>query len=108
MGTKSFVLKPNQKPSKKQLDMVKLATKRPIVEDDDIPDFTEEQLTLFYRIREKNTEIKEEKRKQNITLRLSPSTIKKAKSLGKGYTTILAGIIEEALNENNYVKPLKS
>ena len=50
---------------------------------------------------------KEEKasnRKQNVTIRLSSATIKKARLLGKGYTGILARIIEEALDKPTVTK----
>ncbi len=98
MATKTMVLKNNQKPSKEQLMEVERASKNPIVFDEDAPEFTEEQLAQFKRILTYAENYKRENRKQNITLRLSPQTIKKAKSLGKGYTSILAAIIEHALN----------
>ena len=98
MGTKTFTLQPNQKPTKKQLDMVQKAAAMPIIYDEDSPKLTEEQLTKFHRVLEKERIEREDNRKQNITLRLSPKAVKKAKSLGKGYTTILSKIIENALD----------
>ena len=98
MGTKTFTLQPNQKPTKKQLDMVQKAATMPIIYDEDSPKLTEEQLSKFHRVLEKERIEREDNRKQNITLRLSPKAVKKAKSLGKGYTTILSKIIENALD----------
>jgi len=50
MATKTIVLKNNQKPSKEQLMEVERASKNPIVFDEDVPEFTEEQLAQFKRI----------------------------------------------------------
>ena len=98
MVTKTMVLSPDQKPSKEQLLEVQKAAQKPIVFDEDSPAFTEEQLAQFKRLMKYAEYYKKENRKQNVTLRLRPETIKKAKSLGKGYTSILAAIIENALN----------
>lgn len=38
-----------------------------------------------------------ERRKQTVTLRLSPQALRTAKSLGKGYTSVLSRILENAL-----------
>lgn len=47
---------------------------------------------------------KEERRKQTVTIRLSPQALSKAKSLGKGYTSVLSRILEMALNDNEMIK----
>ncbi len=80
-----------------------MASKKQISFDEDSPEFTEEQLKQFRRILAYAEGYRKENRKQNVTLRLSPQTIKKAKSLGKGYTSILAAIIENALNNPDEV-----
>ncbi len=64
--------------------------------DEDCPAQTAEQLKQFRRVAD---EYRNEKNKQSVTLRLSPATLAKAKSLGKGYTSILSRIIENALND---------
>ena len=64
--------------------------------DEDCPAQTEEQLKQFKRVAD---EYRNEKNKQCVTLRLSPATLAKARSLGKGYTSILSKIIENALND---------
>ena len=40
---------------------------------------------------------RESRCKQTVTLRLSPQAMRRAKSLGKGYTSVLSRIIENAL-----------
>lgn len=74
---------------------------RPIEFDEDCPELTEEQLSQFKRASE---ERRAERRKQTVTLRLSPQALKKAQSLGKGYTSVLSRILESALNDNEVIK----
>ena len=81
--------------------MLERADKMPIVYDEDSPELTPEQLTEFRRVSEMRNN---ERRKQTVTLRLSPSALSKAKSLGKGYTSVLARILEEALKDNDMIK----
>lgn len=69
--------------------------------DDDCPELTEAQLSQFKRIAELK---REERRKQTVTLRLSPQALKKAKSLGKGYTSVLSRILESALDNPEIIR----
>ena len=91
----------HKKPSKQQTEMLNKLEGRPIVHDDDCPELTEEELSQFRRISDARNE---ERRKQTVCLRLSPQAIKKAKSLGKGYTSVLSRILESALNDNETIK----
>ena len=87
--------------TKKQLKMLEEMEAAPITYDEDCPELTEEELSKFRRISEARNE---ERRKQTVSLRLSPQAMKKAKSLGKGYTSILSRILESALNDNEIIK----
>ena len=91
MAMKTIEIHEGQKPTKKQIEEIRAAAEKPEVFDDDCPEFTDEQLKHFKRV-------KEDQKRETVTLRLRPATLRKAKSLGKGYTTILAGILEDALN----------
>ena len=91
MAMKIIEIHEGQKPTKEQIEEIQAASKMPDVFDEDCPEFTEEQLERFRRV-------KDDQRRDTVTLRLRPATLRKAKSLGKGYTTILAGILEDALN----------
>ncbi len=82
----------------KQLNMLKEAEQTAYVYDEDNPPLTTEELKKFKRVSENAKAEKISRRKQNVTLRLSPHTITKAKSLGKGYTSILSMIVEKALD----------
>lgn len=87
--------------SEKQIEMLNALKDRPIEFDEDCPELTEEELKQFKRISEAN---REERRKQTVTLRLSPQALKKAKSLGKGYTSILSRMLENDLSDNEKIK----
>lgn len=84
-----------------ELEMLGKASKMPIVFDEDSPELTEEDLKGFRRVSEEN---RLERNKQTVTLRLSPQALRKAKSLGKGYTSVLSRILEAALRDNDVIR----
>ena len=90
-----------KKPTKQQIAMLEKASQLPVSYDDDLPELSDMQLKEFRRISEKN---REDRRKQSVTLRLSPKAIKKARSLGKGYTSVLSRILESALEDNSIIE----
>lgn len=55
-------------------------------------------------IRQAIAEKQAERQKQVVALRLSPETIRKAKALGKGYTSVLARMIDYCLNDPEIIK----
>lgn len=81
--------------------MLERMERMPITFDEDCPELTSEQLAKFRRISDIN---RENRRKQSVTLRLSPRAIKKARSLGKGYTSVLSRILESALEDNDLIQ----
>ena len=81
-----------------QLKMLKEAENTKYVADEDNPILSSEELAQFRRVSDLIKEERENNQKQNVTLRLSPKAVRKAKSLGKGYTSILAKIVEKALD----------
>ena len=89
-----------------QLEMLKAAEAAPSVFDEDNPPLSAEELAQFRRVSDLIKEENANNRKQNVTLRLSPRTINKAKALGKGYTSVLARIIEKALDNPELTKAL--
>ena len=90
-----------KKPTSEQMEMLKKAEELPIPDDAEYPEFTEAELLQFQRI---SNVRKKERQKQTIALRLSPQAISKAKSLGKGYTSVLSRIIETALDDPETIK----
>lgn len=84
-----------------QVKMLDDLETRPITFDEDCPELTEEQLAEFHRVSEIR---KEERRKKTVTIRLSSRSLSKAKSLGKGYTSVLSRILEEALEDDDFIR----
>lgn len=88
-------------PTPEQLEMLTRAETLPIPADSEYPEFTEAELLQFKRISEAR---RNERQKQTVTLRLSARSLAKAKSLGKGYTSVLSRILESALENPDFVK----
>ena len=74
---------------------------KPVTYDEDCPQLTEEQLAQFRLAIERR---QEERRRAPVTLRLHPQALRKAKSLGKGYTRVLSDIVETVLNDDVLLK----
>ena len=91
----------NKPLTEEEIKMLENAEKMPIVYDEDSPELTDEQFKQFRRVSEMR---KEERRKQTVTIRLSSKTLTKAKSLGKGYTSVLSRIIEEAFDDKDFLE----
>ena len=96
MAIRKYELSDEQRLTEEQIHMVKEAAKRPVVLDDDNPELTDEQLASFRKVHERR---QADRRRQNVTLRLTPEAIQKAKALGKGYSGILSRIVESVLND---------
>ncbi len=92
---------PTQPLTPSQIEMLHNLESRPISPDEDCPELTMEQLAQFRRISAAN---REERCKQTVTLRLSPQALRRAKALGKGYTSVLSRILESALEDPDIVR----
>ena len=91
----------NQPLTPTQIEMLNNLASRPITPDEECPELTTDQLAQFRRISAAN---REERCKQTVTLRLSPQALRRAKSLGKGYTSVLSRILESALENPDIVR----
>ena len=91
-------LKPEDKPTGEQLKRIERAAKAPIVFDKDSPVYTLEQLAHLY------SESKRLGRKQTIGIRLNQKTIEQYKNLGKGYTGIMAAVLDYAISHPEVLK----
>ena len=87
--------------TEEQIERLKALKDRPITYDEENPPLTEEQLSKFRLASELN---RERRNKQTVTIRLSPSALEKAKSLGKGYTSVLSRMLEIALQDNEFIE----
>ena len=84
-----------------QKQLLEALKTRPVQPDEDCPELTADQLRQMVRVSEMR---REERRKQTVTLRLSPQALQTAKSLGKGYTSVLSRILESALTDAELIK----
>jgi uncharacterized protein (DUF4415 family) len=85
-------LKQNDKPTERQLKRVELAAKKRIVHDKDSPVYTSEQLAYLY------LESKKLNKKQTVGIRLNHKTIEQYKNMGKGYTGVMAAVLDYAIS----------
>lgn len=85
----------------KQKKMLETLKSKPAQPDEDCPELTAEQISQMMKLAETR---RDERRKQTVTLRLSPQALQTAKSLGKGYTSVLSRILESALTDVELIK----
>jgi len=83
--------------SEEAIERMKALGNRPI-DYSDIPDKTIEELQEGHRL------ALEMRKKQMFSLRLKNSTIEWWKSLGSGYTTIMARLLDEAKKHPEWIK----
>lgn len=91
---------PGDQPTKPQINEIEEASKYPIVADDESPEYTYEELIEMAELAKKK---REETKKEPITLRVSATTLKKAKATGKGYTGFLSRLLDNAINNKDLV-----
>ena len=91
-------LKQDDKPTKEQLKRIERAAKKTVVHDEDSPVYTPEQLAHLY------FESKKRSKKQTVGIRLSQRTIEQYKNLGKGYTGIMAAVLDYAISHPEVLK----
>ena len=87
--------------TRKQLEELEAAKKLPPVYDEESPELTEKQIAEFMEIAKQQ---RDERRKQVVSLRISPATLRKAKALGRGYTGILSRLLDLAIDDPDLVK----
>ena len=90
------ILWPGAKPTPAQIKRINEAAKRPIVYDEDCPELTDAQLAEFVSVakeREKN------RKKRILSLRVAVDTIRIGKSFGKGWTGIMARLLDLAVRD---------
>jgi len=85
-------MKAGQKPTKAQIREIRAAEKRTITYTDDAPRLTDKELAEFKQINA------ESRKKIPCTLRLSKKSLEWWKSLGEGYTSAMARMLEDAQN----------
>ena len=93
MGMTTITVKAGQKPTKEQIKRIRAAAKAPITYTPDCPESTPEALAEFAaKARELRQSIKA--KKPAVTIRVSATCLSKYKALGKGYTGIMADVLD--------------
>jgi len=93
MGITRSTVWVGQKPPKEAIKEVRRAARKPIHYTEDCPKSTPEALKEFAMQRaEKNRQ----KRRQAVTIRIQPDVLEKYKSLGHGYSGIMADVLRLA------------
>ncbi len=87
--------------TEEQNAMLEAMESRPVQPDEDCPALCAEKLEQLAKL---SQEKREERKKQVVTLRLSPQALKTAQSLGKGYTSVLSRILESVLSDAESIK----
>lgn len=95
------VIDVNQPLTENQKKMLEAMEARPVVPDDDCPEYSETELQHMMQLA---AERRASRRKQTVTLRLSPTAIRKARALGKGYTSVLSRVLENALDDPKMIQ----
>jgi uncharacterized protein (DUF4415 family) len=96
--TVTSTLKAGDKPTKEQIKRIRKAAKQPVRFDEDSPESTPEQLALFA------AEARKRNLKHTVGLRLSQKTIEQYKALGKGYTGVMAAVLEYVIKNPELLK----
>jgi uncharacterized protein (DUF4415 family) len=91
-------LKPGDKPTREQIKRINKAAKMPITHSKDSPVYTSEQLAHLY------SESKRLGKKKTVGIRLNPKTIEQYRDMGKGYTGIMAAVLDYAIKHPDILK----
>jgi uncharacterized protein (DUF4415 family) len=92
MAMTTITVKAGQKPTKEQIKRIRAVAKAPITYTPDCPETTAGGLAEFAaKAREKRQSLK--RTKPAVTIRIMPDVLAKYKALGKGYTGIMADVL---------------
>jgi len=95
---KTSILKQNDKPTDEQIKRIKQSAKKAVVPDTDSPVYTYEQLSYLYQ------KSKSSNKKQTVGIRLNQKTIEQYKYFGKGYTGIMAAVLDYAIKNQEILR----
>ena len=95
MGITKSTVRVGQKPTKEQLRQIREIAKKPIHYTEDCPESTPEALAEFATLARAR---RQRKTKPMVALRVEPETMTKYKALGKGYTGIMADVLNYVAN----------
>jgi uncharacterized protein (DUF4415 family) len=94
MGIIRSTVRVGQKPPKDVVKRLKKAAKRPINYTEDAPRSSPEALKEFAELA---AERNRRKKKQTITIRITPEVLESYKTMGSGYTGIMSDVLQYAV-----------
>ncbi|MDR3336256.1 MAG: BrnA antitoxin family protein [Treponema sp.] len=86
------------KPPKDVIKRIKKAAKYPITFTEDCPESTPESLKEFAQLA---AERNRRKKKRSVTIRIAPDVLENYKTMGSGYTGIMADVLKYAVDNPN-------
>ena len=95
MGIIKSTVRVGQKPPKEAIKEARAAARKPINFTEDCPRLTPEALREFAHLA---AERNRRKKKQSITIRVSPDVLESYKTMGEGYTGIMADVLKYAVD----------
>ena len=94
------VVHAGQQPTEEQIKEIEAAMTLPVTSDEDAPELTLEQYAEMAAIARNR---RSRQVKPVVSLRVSMSTLEKAKATGKGYTGFLSRLLDNAINDPEIV-----
>ena len=95
MGITRSTVMVGQKPPKEAIKEARKAARKPIHYTEDCPPSTPEALKEFAHLA---AERNRRKKKKSITIRLAPDVLESYKTMGDGYSGIMADVLKYAVN----------
>ena len=95
MGIIRSTVRVGEKPPKEVVKRLKAAARQPINYTEDAPRSSPEALKEFAELA---AERNRRKKKQPITIRVTPDVLEKYKTMGSGYTAIMSDVLAYAVN----------
>jgi len=95
MGIIKSTVRVGEKPPKEVIKRLRQAARRPINYTEDAPRSSPEALKEFAHLA---AERNQRKKKKSITIRIAPDILESYKTMGEGYTGIMADVLKYAIN----------
>ena len=106
MGMTAITIKAGQQPTEEQLRRIDAAAKMPFVYDPNCPPSGEKALKEFAAMSRDLRRAKKRTRKA-VTIRLDPDSLEIFKSLGQGYTTVMADVLTYAAKNPDILSQMR-
>ncbi len=101
MAITRTIIYEGQPPTAEQLAEIEAASRKAPTPDEDTPELTLEQYAEMAAIARAR---RDKARKPVLSLRISPSTLEKAKATGAGYTGFLSRLLDNAIDDPTLVQ----